>query len=397
MTKPARHIEEVHMSKHDFTPTEFADRLTRLQDAIAGAGLDWLLVLHPVSIRWLIGQDTKSYTIFQCLPVSVQPRKLIMFTRGTDRAEFAADTMAEQLRCYGGGEPEDPIQAFARFADELGLHGTRVGMEVPGGYLQPSHYFQLKALLGDALVQEPCALLTNLRAVKSPAEITYIRRAAEINVIALRALIDAVSEGRSELELAAAAYHALLSNGSGLPASTMNLMTGERSAFALGGPTERRMRRGDTGLVEIGGNCRRYTSTLGRQWNLGPPSQRVKDLHAVILEASEACIAEMRAGVPAIVPHEAAKRVIAKAGLDQYRAHTTGYGMAPGFPPSWGESPNMFGGSTDVLQAGMVVSVEPAVFLPEEDLGSRLIDNVIITETGAELLSRTPRDLIVVD
>ena len=61
------------MSKHDFTPAEFADRLARLRTAMGAAGLDWLLVMHPVSIRWLIGQDTKSYTVFQCLPVSAKP------------------------------------------------------------------------------------------------------------------------------------------------------------------------------------------------------------------------------------------------------------------------------------------------------------------------------------
>lgn len=384
------------MSKHDFTSAEFADRLHRLRESIAAAGLDWLLVLHPVSIRWLIGQDTKSYTVFQCLVVSAEARPLVLFTRGTERAEFEADTVAEEFRFYGGGEPEDPMQAFARFAGVLGLGGARVGMEVPGGYLQPTHYVALKALLGDALVQDGSGLVTALRAVKSPAEQDYARQAAAISALAWEALIGAVAEGRSELELAAVAYHALLSNGSGIPASTMNLMTGERSAFALGGPTERRLRRGDTGLVEIGANRRRYTSTLGRQWNLGPASQRLKDLHAVICEATEACIAEMRAGVPAVVPHEAAKRVIAKAGLDQYRMHTTGYGMAPGFPPSWGESPNVFGGSGDVLKAGMVVSIEPNVFLAEEGLGARLIDNVIITESGTELLSRTPRDLVIV-
>lgn len=385
------------MSKHDFTPAEFGDRLTRLRGAIGGAGLDWLLVLHPVSIRWLIGQDTKSYTVFQCLPVSAKPGKLIIFTRGTERIEFAADTMADELRCYNGAEPEDPMQAFSALLDELGIGSTRVGMEVPGGYLQPGHYVRLKAMLGDALVQEPCNLLTALRAVKSPAEIAYVREASRIGALALQKLIGAVAEGVSELNLAAVAYHTLLSNGSGLPASTMNLMTGERSAFALGGPTERRMRRGDTGLVEMGAARRRYTATLGRQWSLGLPSARLTSLYDVIRRASDACLAEMRAGVPAIVPHEAAKRVIAEAGLDQYRAHTTGYGMAPGFPPSWGESPNMFGGSTDLLLAGMVVSVEPAVFLPEEGLGVRLIDNVLVTEGGVEMLSQTPRDLIVVD
>lgn len=385
------------MSKHDFAPEEFGDRLLRLRQAIGEAGLDWLLVLHPVSMRWLIGQDTKSYTVFQCLPVSAKPGKLIVFTRGTEEIEFAADTMTDDLRLYNGREPEDPMPAFDRFLDELGIKGTRVGMEVPGGYLQPGHYVRVKAMLGDSLVQEPSNILAALRAIKSPAELAYIREAARIAALALGKLIEAVREGVSELELTAVAYHTLLSNGSGLPASTMNLMTGERSAYALGGPTERRMQRGDTGLVEMGAARRRYTSTLGRQWVLGRPSARLTELHDVIRRASDACLAEMRAGAPAIVPHEAAKRVIAEAGLDQYRAHTTGYGMAPGFPPSWGESPNMFGGSTDTLRAGMVVSVEPAVFLAQETLGVRLIDNVLITDTGIEMLSQMPRDLIVVD
>jgi len=385
------------MSKHDFPPAEFADRLTRLREAIGAAGLDWLLVMHPVSIRWLIGQDTKSYTVFQCLPVAAKGGKLIVFTRGTEEIEFTQDTMAEELRLYNGREPEDPMPAFDRFLDELGIKGKRVGMEVPGAYMQPGHYVRIKAMLGDSLVQDPSGILMALRAIKSPAELAYVREAARIGALALQRLIDNVRDGVSELELAAVAYHTLLSNGSGLPASTMNLMTGERSAYALGGPTERRMKRGDTGLVEMGAARRRYTSTLGRQWVLGPPSARLTELYDVIRRASDACLAEMRAGTPAVVPHEAAKRVIAEAGLDQYRAHTTGYGMAPGFPPSWGESPNMFGGSTDTLRAGMVVSVEPAVFLAHEGLGVRLIDNVLVTDSGVEMLSQMPPDLIVVD
>ena len=108
-------------------------------------------------------------------------------------------------------------------------------------------------------------------------------------------------------------------------------------------------------------------------------------------------IAEIRAGVPAVQPHEAAKRVIAEAGLEHGRVHTSGYGLAPGFPPTWGEPLHMLGGSTYTLQAGMVVTIEPPVFLGEERLGARLIDNVLVTETGAELLSQFSRDLIVVD
>jgi Xaa-Pro dipeptidase len=203
-------------------------------------------------------------------------------------------------------------------------------------------------------------------------------------------------EGQSELEAAAEVYHALLSAGSGLPASTLNLVAGERSAFSHGAPTERRFREGDFGNIEYGATCKRYTATLGRQFCLGEPTPRMRELYDVVRAAGDACMREMRAGVPAVVPHQAACQVIAQAGLDRYRIHTTGYGLAPGFPPSWGEPVNMFGGNTYQLRAGMVLSVEPPVFIGEEKLGARIIDNVLVTNDGVELLSSFDRGLIVV-
>jgi Xaa-Pro dipeptidase len=123
----------------------------------------------------------------------------------------------------------------------------------------------------------------------------------------------------------------------------------------------------------------------------------MRELHDLVRRAADACIAQIRDGVPAVVPHEAAKRVIAGAGLDHGRVHTSGYGLAPGFPPTWGEPMHMLGGSRYTLQAGMVVTVEPPVFLGEERLGARIIDNVLVTRDGGELLSRFSRDLIVIE
>jgi Xaa-Pro dipeptidase len=101
--------------------------------------------------------------------------------------------------------------------------------------------------------------------------------------------------------------------------------------------------------------------------------------------------------VPAVRPHEAAKRVIAEAGYNRYRIHTSGYGIAPGVPPASGEPLNLFSGSPYTLKAGMMVSVEPPIFIPEERIGARIIDNVLITETGAERLTRWARELIVIN
>lgn len=384
------------MSKADFPAEEFASRRASARRAIAGAGLDWLIAFHPVSIHWLTGSDAKSYQAFQCLAVAAEERPLVILTRASERPEFEDDALVDDVRTWGGGEPADPIAAFGDLAAALGLAKARVGIEVPAYYLHPHHYVRIKSLLGAALVAEPSNLIHNLKLVKSPRELAYIRKASAIADQAMSVFASALAEGRSELDVCGAVYHALLTNGSGLPASTLNLVSGERAGFSHGAPTHRVLKRGDIGNVEFGATYKRYTTTIGRDFSLGQPSARMKEIHAVVRAAGDACMAAIKPGVAARVPHEAAKKVIAQAGLDQYRIHTTGYGLSPGFPPSWGEPIHMFGDSTYTLEPGMVLSVEPPVFIPEERVGARLIDNVLVTERGAELLSRVSRDIIVV-
>lgn len=384
------------MSKSDFSRQEFAHRHRRVREAVSAHGLDWIILTHPVSIHWLTGSDAKSYQAFQCLFVGAGGEPTLMLTRESERCEFEQDSIIGALETWGGSEPQDPLAVFEPAAKRLGLLGARVGLEVPPYYLHPYHHRAIAALLGDALVAEPNRLVHDLKLVKSPAELAYVRRASAIADDALDAFTAALGEGRSELEISGEVYRALLAGGSSLPASTLNLVSGERCGFSHGAPTERRLRRGDAGNIEFGAAYRRYTSTIGRQFSLGPPSARLRELYGVVREAADACIAAIRDGVPAVTPHEAAKAVIAKAGFDRHRIHTSGYGLAPGFPPSWGEPVNMFGGSSDTLRAGMVVSVEPPIFIHTERIGARIIDNVLVTEVGAELLSRRPRDLIVI-
>ncbi|MBI3862405.1 MAG: aminopeptidase P family protein [Planctomycetia bacterium] len=385
------------MSKHDFSAAEFASRRARVREAIGKAGLDWLVVIHPVSIHWLTGSDAKSYQEFQCLLVSAASEPLVILTREGERNEFQDDALVDEIRSYGGNENEDPLVPFGRLANALGLRQARVGMEVPAYYLHPHHYVRLKEFLGAALVAEPNNLIHDLKLVKSATEIEYIREAARIADVAMAVFAKSLAAGRSELEVAGDVYHSLLTSGSGLAASPINLVSGERSSFSHGAPTHRRLRTGDFGSVEFGSAYRRYTSTIGRQFCLGAPTPRMLELYDVVRRASDACIAEIRAGVPAVVPHEAARRVIAEAGCERYRVHTSGYGLAPGFPPTWGEPMHMLRGSTYMLEAGMVVSVEPPVFIGDEHLGARIIDNVLVTADGCELLSQFSRDLIVVE
>ncbi|MCC7049669.1 MAG: aminopeptidase P family protein [Alphaproteobacteria bacterium] len=382
------------MSKHDFTAEEFADRRRRLRAALKDRGLDWLVAIHPVTIHWLTGSDAKSYQEFQCLLFPADPGPVVVLTREGERNEFRDDALVDAIHAHGGREPEDPIAAFGALADRYKLLGARVGLEVPAYYLHPHHYVAIKALLGGALAEESTQLVHDLKMVKSPAEQGYIREAARIGDLGMDAFARALAVGRSELALAGAVYGALFAAGSGIAASPINIVSGERSGYSHGAPTLRALGIGDYGSVEYGATYRRYTSTIGRQFCLGAPTPRMREIYDVVRRASDACIAAIRDGVPAVVPHEAAKRVIAEAGLDRGRVHLSGYGLAPGFPPTWAEPIHLFGGSAYTLKAGMVVTVEPPIFLGDERLGARIIDNVLVTGDGAELLSRYGRDMI---
>src|SRR3954467_1398722 len=110
------------MSKLDFSTDEFALRRARTREAIAQAGLDWLLIVHPVSIHWLTGSDAKSYQEFQCLFFSARPRPVSILTRTGELNEFRDDALVDQVWAWGGGNTEDPVAAFAQAADSLGLH-----------------------------------------------------------------------------------------------------------------------------------------------------------------------------------------------------------------------------------------------------------------------------------
>lgn len=384
------------MSKTFFAVREFEDRHDKVRAAMDESGIDVLLVLAPVHINYLIGTPAKGYQELQVLFFPLEPAPLTLLTRLCEVPLFQAESLAEDIRGWGGREPEDPIAAVKRIMEEKGYLGRRIGLEVPAYYLHPYDYQKLADLLGGSLVMDATDLIGSVKLVKSPAEIEYVRKAARILDEAMSTCCASIAEGKTERQVSADVHHTLLASGSDIPSSPMNYLTGPRTAYAHGEPTDRVLEAGDFMHIQFGAHYRRYCCTIGRQLCLGEPTKRMREVYQVARDAGDACIAAMRAEVPATVPHEAAKKVISDAGLDLYRLHMTGYAVGAAFPPSWVEPLVMDSGCPYTLKAGMVIAVEPPLFGLEDGLGVRIIDNVLVTETGTEFLSQTARDLIVV-
>ena len=384
------------MSRAFFSAAEFADRQEKVRSAMDDAGIDLLLVFAPTHVNYLIGTPTKGFQEFQVLFFPREPAPLTVLTRLCEVPQFKAESLAEDIRGWGGREPEDPIAAFRQVMEEKGWLTRRIGLEVPAYYLHPHDHRKLVDMLGDSLVMDATNLIGNVKLIKSPAEIEYVRKAADILDKGMDTCRSSIEEGRTEREVSADIHHTMLVSGSDIPSSPMNFLTGPRTAFAHGEPTDRVLRAGDFMHLQVGAHYRRYTCIIGRQLCLGEPTPRMRDIYQIARDAGDACIAEIRAGVPAVVPHGAAAKVIADAGMDRYRLHLTGYAVGAAFAPSWVEPLVIDSGCSYTLEAGMVVAVEPPLFGLEDEIGVRIVDVVLVTDTGCEPLSKTTRDLIVV-
>lgn len=383
------------MRKLDFEPAEFEQRLKRVRQALVEHAVDGMLIHDPANVYWLTGWRGKGYQQYQPLLVTVDERPLALLTRTSDVYEARSTSVLEEIHGWRTETGDEPIAIVKRLLESRGLLGKRLAYDLPDYYLSVSFYLRLMALLADTTTSNLSGVIDRLRYRRSPTEIAYVRRASEINDLGVAAATATLAAGVTELEVAGAVHAEMMAAGSQHTASPMNFASGDRVAFSHGFPTERRLQTGDLVQAEWGASYHLYHCTIGRMWSLGAPSARVKELYVRLRAACDAVVEGARPGVPMADLHRAAMRQLGP-NLEPYASHKTGYLIKAGFPPAWGDTPALAPNETALLEEGMLCSVEPPIFIPDEGLGLRIIDNLLITPDGAELLSRSPREIIVV-
>jgi len=243
-----------------------------------------------------------------------------------------------------------------------------------------------------ALCSEP-GLLSRLRRVKSPEEVTLIRAAAELTDEVVLEVADALQEGVTERELAARIEFAFKERGAQGPSFDTIALFGARSSLPHGMPCEKRLEKGDIVLIDCGCRCVGYCSDLTRTYAYGTmPDAWFEEIYSVTLTAQEAALAALRPGVPCREADAIARNLIGEAG---YGAHF-GHGLGHGVGIEVHESPRLNAESDVTLEEGMVITVEPGIYLPGRG-GVRIEDLVVITGEGCDILSRTPKRLEVLN
>jgi len=385
------------MSKNDFEIKEFENRHSRVRIEMEKIEIDLLLVIAPAHINYLIGTPSKGYQEFQVLFFPLKPDKLTILTRLPDVPMLKGESLADEVIGWGGREPENPIEVMKKIMIQKNYIGLKTGLEVPYYYLHPYDYKKIIDMVGSSLIVDATDLIGTIKLVKSTSELEYVKKAAHILDKAMVTCVNSIKEGKTERQVSAEIHYTLLSSGSDIPSSPMNFLTGPRSAYAHAEPTDRIIENGDFMHIQFGAHWRRYCATIGRQICLGNPTQRMLDIYKVARDAVDACIESIKPGISATIPHQVAKNIINKAGMDAYRLHMTGYAVGAAFPPSWVEPLILEGNCPYLLKEGMIIAVEPPLFGFEDGLGVRVIENILITNNGAEPLCDTSRDLIILN
>ena len=357
-----------------------AGRLVRLRTWMADQEVDAAYVTDPISIAYLTGVHAQPFERLMALAVHTNGATLIVPALERENAVRSAS----DIGVVSWRDGEDPYVLVRDVLKGVG----RVAVEKQ--HLTVRAAESLRAMTGTVELVDLGAEIRSLRRVKNAAELEQLRRAAAITDVATADILGRLRIGQSELEVASMLAASISAAGGTLSFETL-VQFGPHSALPHHTPAERRLEPGDLVLLDFGAAYDGYRADTTRMAVAGEPSERQLAIHSTVLAAHDAAIAAARAGVTAGEVDAAARTVIAEAGWAENFIHRVGHGL--GLEAH--EDPSLDPGAITVLAAGMVVTIEPGIYIPGWG-GVRIEDDVVVEAKGCRLLTHADRSLHVI-
>jgi Xaa-Pro dipeptidase len=373
-----------------FEREEFATRIAAARAALRDADLAALLVFAQESHYYLTGFDTSGFVFFQCAVLTANDTPVTLLTRLPDKEQARCTSVIEDIRIWYDAEGADPTEALLALLAERGLKGARVGIELNTfGLTGFNHERVRQRLAGWCELVDASNLVRGLRVTKSPAELAYVRRAAALADDALVAMLSATRPGAFEGAIAAAGLSAILSGGGDMPPSGPVLGSGDRALLVRASTGYRTLDAVDQMTMEFAGSYRHYCACLMRTVAVGRSVPRQRAMFEATRDALAAMTAAARPGRPLGEIDDAHRRVLDAAGYAETRLAACGYSLGATFRPTWMDVPPMlYSGNPTPARPGMVLFLHAIVVDAPNNLAMSLGHTIVITERGAEPLSR---------
>ncbi len=377
-----------------FTADELAGRRARAVAAMQEKGFDALLLFKQESMYYLTGYDTFGYVYFQCLVLTADGRRALL-TRSADLRQAQHTSDIADIRIWVDRDGANPAAELKAILAEFGLAGRRIGAEFGAYGLNHALGRRLEATLdGFCTLEDVTGLIDRQRLVKSPAELAYVRRAAELADLALDAAHRTIAPGAFEGDVLAAMHGAIYSGGGDDPANEFIIGSGRDALLCRYFSGRRHLDPQDQITLEFAGVYRHYHACLMRTIPVGGASELQRRMHGVALEAMAACLAALRPGEPIGRVFDAYAAVCDRAGMQAHRLNACGYSLGTTYAPNWMDWPMFYAGNPVIAEPDMVFFLH--MILMDSDNGIAMCpgQTVRVGENGAELLSARSLDLV---
>ncbi len=375
-----------------FPAEEYRRRIATTQRAMADEGLDALVLVHNANQCYLTGYDSHmppSYAV-TVVPTSGDP---LMHCAELESPVALLHSVVEDVRIFDWTNASSTAADLARVLGDLGVARGRIGIELrndenfTSSAYDAFSYLTLREALPDAELVDATHIVLAQRLIKSEDELAYMRRAGELTWAGIHAAIEATHEGVNENVIAAASYAGAVGAGSELMTIDPMLMTGAQTGLIPHIPYRRHVvERGDVVYLEMSGTYWRYNAPMMRSWTIGEPSDRQRRLADASIAVLETLVAEAR---PGRTGHDVAtiaeRQWDAVPGVHFHGGY--GYAIGMGVQPSWCEQAVYIAiGAERELRPGMTFHL-PIISCYPGDFGVGFSESIVITETGAELLT----------
>ena len=378
-----------------FTEQELAARREATAEKMIARGLDGLLMFHQASMYYLTGYDSGGFAFFQCLYLGADGA-LTLLTRVPDLRQAQYTSVIEDIRIWVDRAGKNPADDLHDVLASHGCAGKTLGIEWDSYGLTALNGRNVAAALdGLCQLEDASELVSELRVVKSPAELTYVRRAAELADAAYEEAVRLAKPGAFEGDILAA-MEAAMFRGDGDFGGMDTIIGSDRGALLLRHFAGRRhLSERDQLTLEFCGVYRRYHSGLMRTLLIGKPAPTHFEMYQACRDALRACMHALKPGRPVGEVFDAYANNMDNAGFKEHRFNACGYSVGASYSPSWVDPPWFNKDNPFLPEPNMVFF--PQVMLVNSDSGRAMTlgQTVLVTEDGCEALNKASLDLVV--
>jgi Xaa-Pro aminopeptidase len=362
------------------------DRLRALRQALPEQtpeqGIEALLVTHLPDVRYLCGFTGSNAALI------VTATKAVLFTDGRYTAQAREETQGARVVIAKKSALKEACALLES------LVGKKARAAYDPGYTTVADLAMMRSAISAGRrrgffspLERP--MLSELRMVKDADELRRLGEAAALGNRIFHAILPHIQSGVAETEIAASLEFFARSLGAEAMSFETIVASGPRSALPHGRASSHRTPRNGFVTLDFGVILKGYCSDMTRTVCVGKPGNVERSAYDAVLEAQEAAVAAVRPGVTCGEVDEAARSILRKAGLAKYFTHSTGHGVGLEIH----ESPRIAAGQTLELKPGMVITIEPGVYMPGR-FGIRIEDMVAVTEKGGKVLTPVTKALI---